>query len=549
MIINLNCLFCQEPITIHGYYTQQQEQQQEQQRQYQQQQLFLHQQQQQQQPQQEQQQQPQQQGSQLAQQRQIQSNINLNVLNKKLNTQFRADLDYYLVHKNLPSYVTKTINSDKISIESLLAIDIFAEPHTSLPNPVISPSIDLYHSVSEYNFLLDINKYTIQSNHHKAKALTKKIANRSEKLLAMEKERHNREVIAYNTLPHFGSFKHKLINIKNHGEYIFNDIENRFRNNLPTPFFSNDAIQMSKMLFALNIQSAAKLSNQNSRIHLSMLKEYNINPKDIAKEYLKSAESILSFAKGVANGVVLTSMSTINGVVSITKFSYNLINNPYETIEEVWGHISNMEADRIAYTVKYYLEKNYKTFVNGSAEDRGEIIGQIATDIILGATGASFLSNIKKFSSGFGKTFMNKIEFLSDFYKPTLNEVGALGNINKQLERIVIKRPYTVVFNRSQLQSKLKHSKDIMNLTSPLTDSNHNINLYKQAILNNMKANTTLAIKGTYDAGNISNKLDVIHYYNKANDVNIVIHNGKFLTGFKLGVEQIKNLMQTGNIR
>lgn len=130
-----------------------------------------------------------------------------------------------------------------------------------------------------------------------------------------------------------------------------------------------------------------------------------------------------------------------------------------------------------------------------------------------------------------------------DFTKRTLgNQVGAVGDIGKLVDAAQGTSRGIITLNK-QLQKKfIKHAKDfgIVGNESKVT-----LKAFSEAIETHVKSNSTEIIEGSY-----RNTQKVVHYLDKSTGLNVMKdYNGKLISGWKLSPDQLKNLLERGNIQ
>ena len=115
-----------------------------------------------------------------------------------------------------------------------------------------------------------------------------------------------------------------------------------------------------------------------------------------------------------------------------------------------------------------------------------------------------------------------------------------IQNNDNRLSKSYFESSLNTIFEWKQLQRKFKHAPDFGVM------GNYNLNnrdLYRKKLIEHMKSNH--ACLGTY-RGN-----PVYHYYNPDNNLNVMVNrnNNKFISGWRLNDEQIKNMERNGNIQ
>jgi hypothetical protein len=122
------------------------------------------------------------------------------------------------------------------------------------------------------------------------------------------------------------------------------------------------------------------------------------------------------------------------------------------------------------------------------------------------------------------------------------NGVKNTGRSIKNWLKVSPKPSTTLKFSPEKIQHEFKHAKDFG------IEGNWNKQngaTFEQVLLNHIKKKNVQSISGTY-RGNIS----VTHYYEPETGLNVMIDtNGNFVGAWKLGLEQIRNLLKGGNIQ
>jgi LysM repeat protein len=316
----------------------------------------------------------------------------------------------------------------------LEAIVVDFEAEEKSQNVKTLPAQDLYVSDTDIRFMLEVTRYTRQSNASRVKKIHESLEKRLNRLVRKESEREQREKQYWNNQWVWSENANKVASLNNKAFQKFQEIEWKFKNNYPTRFTSNEAIQATKMLFTVNLETAKKFLNPNSRLFHKYKYGLGKNTSKIAREYYQTAKEIYNFTAGFADGAYLTTANFVNGSMSLLKSSFYAFNNPEKTIEKVWNTISSLNPEAIARSIQHGITKNYEKLVNGTARERGEVVGAIATDILLASTGASYLSNFSKFASGVGKGIVNRVHHLSEIGKFVSNDIGAIGKLNELVE-------------------------------------------------------------------------------------------------------------------
>jgi len=98
----------------------------------------------------------------------------------------------------------------------------------------------------------------------------------------------------------------------------------------------------------------------------------------------------------------------------------------------------------------------------------------------------------------------------------------------------------TYVIQDKQLQSKFKHASDFGIQESY---SLQNIIKFRMAIENHLQSSTTKVRRGTFRGRS------VVHYFDPKTALNVIINDkGYFVSGWKLNEDQLKAIIDTGNI-
>ena len=98
----------------------------------------------------------------------------------------------------------------------------------------------------------------------------------------------------------------------------------------------------------------------------------------------------------------------------------------------------------------------------------------------------------------------------------------------------------TYVIQDKQLQSKFKHASDLGIRESY---SLQNIIKFRIAIENHLQSSTTKVRRGTFRGRS------VVHYFDPKTPLNVIINDkGYFVSGWKLNEDQLKAIIDTGNI-
>mgnify|MGYP000467319183 CR=1 FL=1 len=253
--------------------------------------------------------------------------------------------------------------------------------------------------------------------------------------------------------------------------------------------------------------------------------------------------------------------------------------------------MSSIDGERFTSQVISFLNEQWGLFCDGDEEVKGEMLGQFVGEVILaaflpaktlkGLPGIApqmkigrLLNSIakqgKNLSDNVAKLFYNVTEMVGkrpSVVLDVMDSVGKLGfknkntvksfaeltkkvtNINdiKHLEKMVdtskLASRGTLNYGHPQLQKKLvKHGKDF---GIEQVDNAGNLTKFKGAVDAHVKSDKVIPIKGTY-RGNI----EVTHYYDPSKNLNVIMKpNGDFVSGWKLGKEQVENLIRTGNIQ
>jgi hypothetical protein len=99
-----------------------------------------------------------------------------------------------------------------------------------------------------------------------------------------------------------------------------------------------------------------------------------------------------------------------------------------------------------------------------------------------------------------------------------------------------------VNFSVDQLQAKFKHAAKF-GVTGNWSSANGR--LFQKALEAHVRGANTTAIVGTYRG-----TIDVIHHFDPTTGLNVMTDlNGNFMSGWQLGADQIKNLLEHGNIQ
>jgi hypothetical protein len=365
----------------------------------------------------------------------IESNLSDEAVNTKLQAEFSGDIYDYSVYEKLPRYITE-LQHNKITIEALDALDIWEEPIPRLATIPNLPTRSLYRHEVNYYFVSDAMRYLRQSNTSNTAQLREKINRRLDGLLAMEYERMKREVISYNNFQKFTITQRQIFNLIQQGNAVFAAVEQQMANGYRTRFSGHISLQSVKMLFLAQVQSAARIANPHSRLHQLLLNVHGIDPNRFAIEYLRSGNDILAFARGLRQGVELTFIDLFNAVATIYKLTSYTIDNPETAVSLVWDTIAELEPDRIAAAIHRHLLQSYQKLEYGTPAEKGEVIGRIVADVILGATMAPFMSNYHRFSLEEGKEFVARVELLTDLARPVTNEIGSIGRIVRDVRNL-----------------------------------------------------------------------------------------------------------------
>ncbi|MEG4006450.1 colicin D domain-containing protein [Microcoleus sp. Pol11C1] len=98
----------------------------------------------------------------------------------------------------------------------------------------------------------------------------------------------------------------------------------------------------------------------------------------------------------------------------------------------------------------------------------------------------------------------------------------------------------TYVIQDKQLQSKFKHASDFGIGGSY---SLENIRKFRNAIENHLQSSTTKVRNGTF------RRMSVVHYFDPKTALNVILNDqGYFVSGWKLNEDQLKAIIDTGNI-
>jgi hypothetical protein len=93
----------------------------------------------------------------------------------------------------------------------------------------------------------------------------------------------------------------------------------------------------------------------------------------------------------------------------------------------------------------------------------------------------------------------------------------------------------------SQIQAKFKHAKDFGVRGN---GNRENYELWKDGLIEHMKKDTVKRIEGKF-----RKNIDVIHYFEEGTGLNVMINatNNKFISGWKLGKEQLEKFKNEGD--
>ncbi len=411
----------QQPINVVGYIQRQQDQQQQQHQQFVQQQ--------QQHPQHQQRPQQPQQQQQPTQESKIEAGLSYDELDKKIKNEFSNFVYDYTEYEIKPDYIYD-LTQTGLSLSALSAINLWDTP--AIPYAQINsiPTDQLYHPENHFHFLNNSIRYLRQSNDSRVVDIRKKAEGQLKNAITEELVREQRE-LQYNRTPQLWSptFQN-IITSQRAGIETFDRIEWQLNNNIPTRLPSIESLQTAKLLFFTNLQIAGVLANPHTRIS-NKFRSLGASPQRMANEFLHSAKDILDFAKGLSHGAQFTIVENVDGVVKLVKFSFNSFHNPQAAMNAFWDIAKNINLEGIAQAIHHHVTSEYKTLTTGTSIERGEVIGKIATNIILSTSGLGYLGNYTKFANGVGKEFVSRIGNLTSLSTMISNEVGAIGDIRK----------------------------------------------------------------------------------------------------------------------
>lgn len=133
-------------------------------------------------------------------------------------------------------------------------------------------------------------------------------------------------------------------------------------------------------------------------------------------------------------------------------------------------------------------------------------------------------------------------EFLNFAKRSFGNEVGSIGKNIGNLVDAAQGTAREVIILQRQLQRKFKHAADFGVIGNP---SNKTLKQFAEVINEHVKSPGTRVIKGTYRGNQ-----NVIHYIDAESGLNVIKSSeGKFISGWKLSVDQLRNLLERGNVQ
>jgi len=298
-------------------------------------------------------------------------------------------------------------------------------------------------------------------------------------------------------------------------------------------------------------ENAQEQSNQGTEI--------NGTPQQQAELFM-TIKGLRALVEGAGAGFSKNIGDTIHALMNPLKTYHDT----KVAMASLFDYIGANSNEKIYSEIGLLLAKNWDNFKNATPEEAGKLIGNLSADFLAMYVGGAAIAKLGKKAFALVKNtkFSNKVLGLSGSagklgFKSKASVKGfadltkKASDINikdiKHLEKLVdsskVANRGGLNYARPQLQKKLvNHGADF---GVDQVDNASNISKFKNVIDGHIKKEGTIPIKGTY-----RKNIEVTHYYDPVNDLNVMMKpNGDFISGWKLGKEQIENLIRTGNVQ
>jgi hypothetical protein len=130
-----------------------------------------------------------------------------------------------------------------------------------------------------------------------------------------------------------------------------------------------------------HLSMAKRLLNSKTRIHKGFGKE---RAYEIASELIQVALNTTQFAQGFRNGAEGAAVETFNGIVTISRFTFNGIRNPKQAFNQIMDVWEGLNAAAFVDTVSFMIDSSFDVMRFGTPYMQGEYFGMISVNVMIG---------------------------------------------------------------------------------------------------------------------------------------------------------------------